>query len=164
MRELPSSGHPALTEFGFRRAVAQDAAACVTLRGQTRENAVSPERLASYGITVDSWAADIDSGRLPGHVCVASGAMQGYAFGDRATGEVVVLALLPAVEGRGVGRELLARVVRDLADAGHRRLFLGCSADPAVRSHGFYRRLGWQPTGQVDAHGDEVLELTLSTP
>ena len=150
--------------FAYRPAVADDASACVALRGRTRENAVSAEHLASYGITVESWAADIASGRLPGHVCTLAGVMQGYAFGDRASGEVVVLALLPAVEGQGVGRELLARVVSDLAGAGHRRLFLGCSPDPAVRSHGFYRHLGWRPTGLMDAHGDEVLELTLVTP
>lgn len=153
-----------MTTFAYRAAVADDASACVALRGRTRENAVSVEGLARYGITVDSWAADIASGRLPGHVCTLSGVMQGYAFGDRTSGEVVVLALLPAVEGQGVGRELLARVVSDLAGAGHRRLFLGCSPDPAVRSHGFYRHLGWQSTGQFDAHGDEVLELTVIPP
>ena len=149
--------------LAYRRAVAQDAGPCVALRGQTRENAVSPERLGSYGITVETWAADIDSGRLLGHVCTLLGVMQGYAFGDRTSGEVVVLALLPDIEGRGVGRELLTRVVRDLSGAGHRRLFLGCSPDPAVRSHGFYRHLGWQSTGKFDDHGDEVLELTSFT-
>ncbi|MER2177626.1 MAG: GNAT family N-acetyltransferase, partial [Stenotrophomonas maltophilia] len=28
-----------------------------------------------------------------------------------------------------------------------------------VRSHGFYRHLGWRPTGEIDSLGDEVLEL-----
>lgn len=42
---------------------------------------------------------------------------------------------------------------------GHKRLFLGCSCDPSARSYGFYRHLGWQSTGQMDRHGDEVLEL-----
>jgi hypothetical protein len=80
----------------YRRAVAADAAACVVLRGQTRENAVSPERLARAGITVQSWGDDIAAGRLPGHVCTLDGELVGYCFGDRLTGEVVVLALLPA--------------------------------------------------------------------
>jgi GNAT superfamily N-acetyltransferase len=145
----------------YRRAVPQDAAACVLLRGQTRENAVSRERLATYGITVESWADDIRSGRLVGHLVSSGRTLWGYGFGDRESGEVVVLALLPAAEGLGVGRELLARVVQDLADAGHRRLFLGCSADPSVRSHGFYRHLGWLATGQIDVHGDDILELHL---
>jgi hypothetical protein len=54
---------------------------------------------------------------------------------------------------------LLARVVQDLRAARHSRLFLGCARDPATRSHGFYRHLGWRPTGQIDANDDEILEL-----
>lgn len=55
---------------------------------------------------------------------------------------------------------------RQMADLhtqhGHRRLFLGCSADPKVRSYGFYRNLGWVSTGQPDAHGDEMLEYVFA--
>ena len=46
-----------------------------------------------------------------------------------------------------------------LRRSGGARLFVGCSADPNVRSYGFYRRLGWRSTGQIDKLGDEVLEL-----
>ncbi len=141
----------------YRRAVVADAAGCVSLRGRTRENAVSAQRLADIGITVESWGDHIRTGKLPGHVCTHQGELAGYCFGDRGTGEVVVLALLPAFEGQGMGKELLGRVVQDLVAAGHDRLFLGCSNDPASRSHGFYRHLGWRPTGAMDAHGDEIL-------
>lgn len=144
----------------LRRAVPGDAAACVALRGRTRENAVSAESLAAMGITPDTWGAGIAAGRLPGHVALApDGTLAGYGFGDAGTGEVVVLALLPAFEGQGIGQTLLARVVQDLRAAGHTRLFLGCARDPATRSHGFYRRLGWQPTGEIDGNDDEILEL-----
>ena len=87
----------------FRLAALEDIAACVALRGQTREN-------------------------------------------------------------RGIGRRLLNLAVlnlavRQLADAGHRHLFLGCAADPSTCSHGFYRHLGCVSTGSFDMAGDEVLEL-----
>lgn len=72
-----------------------------------------------------------------------------------------MLALLPEAEGRGLGRRLLDQVVQALAGLGHRRLFLGTSPDPRVRSHGFYRHLGWQPTGERDGLNDEVLALML---
>lgn len=101
---------------------------------------------------------------LVGYVARQGDAIEGYCFGDAQTGEVVVLALLPDAEGHGIGRALLESVVRALADAGHQRLFLGCSKDPLVRSHGFYRHLGWRPTGQVDANDDEILELQLPLP
>ena len=145
-----------------RAAVPEDAPACVALRGRTRENAVSVQRLQALGITAQGWADDIRSGALPGQVALAAdGTLAGYCFGARDTGEIVVLALLPDFEARGLGRRLLARMVRQLADAGWQRLFLGCSDDPASRSYGFYRHLGWHSTGRYDAHGDEVLELWL---
>ena len=148
----------------YRPAVPADAAACVLLRGQTRENAVSAERLARAGITVQSWGDDIAAGRLPGHVCTLQGELVGYCFGDRQTGEVVVLALLPPFENLGIGKHLLSLVVRDLRSFGHTRLFLGCSSDPASRSYGFYRHLGWRSTGAVDGNDDEVLELIGARP
>lgn len=143
----------------IRPAFPVDAQACVRLRGMTRENAISVERLASIGITASSWAQDIESGKLPGWVCTSQGEMVGYCFGDSTTGEVVVLALLPAYEGQGLGRKLLALVTGHLRSVGHSTLFLGCAADPAVRSYGFYRHLGWRSTGAIDRYGDEVLEL-----
>ncbi len=142
-----------------KTAVAIDAAECVSLRGQTRENAVSESRLREVGVTVESWGADIDTGLLPGYVCRDAGKLVGYCFGNAQTGEVVVLALLPAYEGCGLGRRLLDRVVSHLRRLGHQRLFLGCSSDPQVRSYGFYRHLGWQSTGKADRLGDEELEL-----
>lgn len=151
-----------MIHFQIEPAQPDDSAVFVRLRGLTRENAVSTERLASLGITADSWAQDIRDGTLTG--CVArgeDGRIVGYCFGYTRTGEVVVLALLPLAEGQGLGKRLLGWVVTALHDAGHRHLFLGCAADPGVRSHGFYRHLGWRPTGAIDHLGDEVLELSL---
>ncbi|MCU4652210.1 GNAT family N-acetyltransferase [Roseibacterium sp. SDUM158016] len=146
----------------MRPARPDDAAACLALRGLTRENAISRADLAARGITEESWRADIGSGRLPGYVCCDAGGIVGYCFGDRETGEVVVLALLPGHEGKGLGKALLSRVAEHLHGLGFRRLFLEASADPVSRSHGFYRHLGWQPTGEAAGHGDEVLALFLA--
>jgi hypothetical protein len=54
---------------------------------------------------------------------------------------------------------LFSNVSGVLFRQGHRRLFLGCSADPDSRSFGFYRHLGWHSTGTLDANDDEVLEF-----
>jgi ribosomal protein S18 acetylase RimI-like enzyme len=147
----------------YASAVAEDAAECVRLRGQTRENPVSEERLRAIGITTESWAADIRTGLLPGHVCRAGGRIVGYCFGSSSDGEIVVLAVLPQFEGQGIGKALLARMVRDLGAQGRERLFLGCSPDPENRSYGFYRHLGWRSTGQFDRRGDEILELYVAS-
>lgn len=145
----------------FRPAVPTDATECIRVRGLTRENAVSEERLSAAGITAQSWAADVESGSLLGLVCESDGRLVGYCFGVSQTGEVVVLALLPEWEAQGLGRQLLSIVVSQLRGLGHRRLFLGCSPNPSSRSYGFYRHLGWQSTGTLDRFGDEVLELML---
>lgn len=150
-----------MTDFMYRKAVPQDAAACIAIRGRTRENAFSEAQLRALGITVDTWGAGIADGSCPGYVCCAGGAIAGYCFGERDTGEIVVLALLPEYEGAGVGKTLLRLVVDDFRARGFVKLFLGCSTDPAVRSHGFYRHLGWTPTGERDAAGDDILELRL---
>ena len=142
----------------YRPAAPRDAEACIVLRGQTRENSISRPQLADLGITASSWGAAVESGKLFGYIGDASAGMIGYCFGDVDTGEVVVLALLPEAEGKGIGKILLARVVGHFISKGHGRLFLGCSNDPAVRSHGFYRHLGWRPTGAMDQRGDETLE------
>ena len=147
----------------IRRARPDDSPECIRLRGLTRENAIPEESLRGYGITKDSWAADIKSGAVPGWVAYASIELAGYCFGASDTGEVVVLALRPEYEGQGLGKRLLDHVVQDLRTQGHARLFLGCSSDPQVRSWGFYRHLGWKSTATTDAHGNEVLELTSST-
>jgi GNAT superfamily N-acetyltransferase len=148
---------PAMT-IAYRRALPGDTPACLVLRGMTRENALSVEKLAALGITLESWRSAIADGSLPGHVATVGGEIVGYCFGERETGEIVVLALLPNHEGRGVGKTLLNLVVDELKALGFTRLFLGCSSDPAVRSYGFYRHLGWTSTGTFDDRDDEILE------
>ena len=143
----------------YRPALPEDAAECVVVRGRTRQNAASEEWLRSIGITSKSWGENIRSGALPGEVCVVDGEIVGFCFGARETGEIQVLAVLPDFENCGVGRELLNRTSKELAKLGHARLFLGCSPDPASRSYGFYRHLGWRSTGAFDKYGDEILEI-----
>ena len=147
----------------LRSATAQDIPACIDIRGRTRENAVSATRLAELGITAESWAGQVTRGELLGWTASAADGVVGYCFGDAATGEIVVLAVLPDAEGRGLGRQLLDATVADLQRRGHVRLFLGCSANPAVRSYGFYRHLGWRPTGRIDKLGDEELAIDIAT-
>lgn len=145
----------------YRKAVPDDAAACIEIRGRTRENAFSEEQLNALGITVDTWREGIRDGSAPGYVCCVDEAVVGYCFADRESGEILVLALLPAYERAGIGRRLLQLMVQELRAHGFTKLFLGCSTDPATRSYGFYRHLGWQSTGQLDAAGDEILELVM---
>lgn len=150
-----------MSTLTFRPATADDVPACIEIRGQTRENAFSVEELRALGITQESWAAGVRSGEVPGFVACDAGRVTGYCFGDRDSGEIVVLALRPQSENQGAGKTLLGLTIQVLKNLGHKRLFLACASDPAVRSYGFYRHLGWKPTGERDEAGDDILELSL---
>ena len=142
----------------YRPALPSDIDECIDIRGKTRENSISALHLAALGITSEIWGESVKSGVLLGFICCFKGQTVGYCFGERGSGEVLVLALLPDFEGLGLGRRLLDLVVQALINAGNTRLFLSCSADPGSRSYGFYRRLGWRTTNQIDQNGDEILE------
>lgn len=144
----------------FRPAVPEDAATCIAIRALTRENAFTEEDLRALGITVDTWSSGIRDGCSPGFVACNAEEIVGYCFADKDSGEVTVLALLPAYEGQGTGKRLLQRVVDQLRELGFEHPFLACSSDPNVRSYGFYRHLGWKPTGEQDEAGDEILQLS----
>jgi GNAT superfamily N-acetyltransferase len=80
-------------------------------------------------------------------------------MGDSGKGEVLVLAMLPDFEGRGIGATLLSRVVEWLRSFNPARVWLSASSDPATRAYGFYRAAGWRPIGEIDTNGDEILVL-----
>ena len=80
-------------------------------------------------------------------------------MGHSDTGEVMVLAVLPEYEARGIGRRILALVVEWLRSCNHDSIWLAASPDPEVRAYGFYRSLGWHATGETLQNGDQILVL-----
>jgi GNAT superfamily N-acetyltransferase len=140
-----------------------DLPAAFAVRLSTLENAITLEELEEdYGITPASLAKAM-GGHVRGWLCEDRGEegeqAVGFAMGDRANGEVQVVALRPGYEGRGIGRRLLALVCDWLFAGGHAEIWLRANPDPAVRAHGFYRHLGWQATG-ARMGGDEVMTLS----
>jgi len=130
-----------------------------SVRERTRENAIPRELLAAIGITPASVAASLEAGRLISYVCEDGSSIVGFCSGDPSTGELLVLAVLPAYEARGVGKELLGRVVGALRDVGQKELWLAASPDATSRAHGFYQAQGWRASGTHDENGDEILLL-----
>jgi hypothetical protein len=66
----------------YRLAVPSDTWECIVLRGMTRENAITAPRLASYGITAESGAKQIEEGSIIGFVCTDGDQIIGYCYGD----------------------------------------------------------------------------------
>ena len=133
----------------YRRAVPADVAECIDLRGRTRENAISAARLQAMGITLQSWAADVADGTLPGYVCLSGSTLAGYCFGARDTGEIVVLALLPEFESKGIGKTLLNLIVEDFKALGHRAAVSRLLAGPRYQVLRFLPALGMEIDGHV---------------
>lgn len=143
----------------FRDTRVTDIDALFEVRAHTRQNALTRADLAALGITPDSTAQALERGTIVGSVCTCEDRVVGFCSGNPHTGEVLVLAVRPEFEGRGIGQQLLARVVGRLQGAGRTRVWLAAAADPTVRAYAFYRALGWRPTGEHTDTGDDILEL-----
>lgn len=148
----------------FRETEQADIEGLFAVRARTRENPFSKEQLASLGITPESIAQAMASGRVKGWVCLHESHLVGFCSGDASTGEVLVLAVLPEYEHRGIGTTLLARVVGWLRSLVADTIWLAASSDRNSRAHGFYRSLGWRPSGETDDNDDEILVLDVSFP
>jgi GNAT superfamily N-acetyltransferase len=147
-------------QLTFRETLPSDVEELFSVRARTRENPISKEQLAEFGIASEAIAGRVANGRIKGWVCSHDSDLVGFCNGDRETGEVLVLAVLPAYECKGIGTNLLTHVVEWLRSVGINTLWLAASPDAGTRAHGFYRSLGWRPNGEIDKNGDEILVLS----
>ncbi len=142
----------------YREITVDDIPAVFHVRVSTVENAITAAELeAGYGVTPASLAGAL-RGPVRGWLCEDDGAVVGFAMGDRETGEVGVVAVLPSHERRGIGIAVLSRVRDWLFSEGHDRVWLKANPDTGIRATGFYASQGWEPTGEKA--GDDIV-LTL---
>ncbi|MBY9081141.1 GNAT family N-acetyltransferase [Paenibacillus sp. HN-1] len=66
------------------------------------------------------------------------------AMGDRETGEMWVIAVLPEYINKGIGTGLLQLVEKWLWESGCKALWLTTDLDIRLRAYSFYRKNGWQ--------------------
>ena len=142
----------------FREMTPADLPAVFDVRFSTRENAITLERLErDYGVTPEKLARAMGP-TIRGWLCEEDGRVAGFAMGDSTSGEVTVVAVHPDLEGRGIGKGVLARVRDWLFASGHDEIWLLTTPDPSLRAWGFYAALGWRGTGRR-VREDEVLVL-----
>jgi len=126
----------------FRAIGEHDVADLFAVRAATRENALSREQLVDLGIDLKSVAAMLNTTHR-GWLCEADNRVVGFAMGNRRTGEMWVIAVLPDYEGRGIGMQLLKRVEDWLWSEGWTESWLTTGVDPTPRAYGFYKSQGW---------------------
>lgn len=112
------------------------------VRTVTDENRLTLEELARLGINEQSVAEKL-LGTFKGWLCEDHGTVVGFAMGDRSTGEMWVIAVLPSHIHRGIGGALLEKVDNWLFSEGCQELWLTTDIDPSLRAYGFYLKRGW---------------------
>lgn len=116
------------------------------------------EALAAMGITFDS-TIEAMTHSVAGWLCEISGKIVGFSMGDKDTREMLVVAVLPEYENKGIGKRLTQLVQDWLFSHGHEEIWLLENPDPNIRAYGFYRRLGWVPAG-FHQNGHQILKLS----
>jgi ribosomal protein S18 acetylase RimI-like enzyme len=147
-----------MSATSFREITAADVPALFYVRPRTRENALTLEELQRLGINPRSVTESLAQS-TKGWVCEDSGRIVAFSMADSATGEFLVIAVLPEYEGRGVGRRLMALAEEWLAASGCQQARLTTDIDTTLRAYGFYRKRGW-----VDwkiERGNRYMELRL---
>lgn len=136
----------------IRLATLGDIDTLFAIRTSVVQNHLSREQMSDLGITPQVLA---DSIRQAPCVWLAEVEGQPAAFSmvDLSAGEVFAMFVLPAYEGLGLGRRLMAVAEAALFER-HETLFLITDGRDEIRANGFYQRLGWSKVGAVE--GDDV--------
>ena len=127
------------------------------IRVSTKENHFSMEDLANVGVTSEAIAEWLD-GSVKGWVCEVSDRAVAFAMADGKIAEVLVVACYPEHEKKGIGKKLMLKLHDWLWSINHDEIWLWSDPDPSIRAYGFYRKLGYQPTGKTKGN-DEMLKL-----
>ena len=142
----------------YRQMRPEDVDAALNVRFSTLENAITLQELEhDYGVTPQSIAEALGS-ISRGWLCEDGSKVVGFSIGDGLSGEVKVVAVSPGYEGQGIGKTVLANVKSWLFALGHQEIWLLANPDPNIRASGFYRKLGWEATGEMNGQ-DEILKL-----
>jgi GNAT superfamily N-acetyltransferase len=129
--------------MNFREIVPEDVPQLFMVRTATDENNLSLETLHLLGITEESVRQMIASTHK-GWLCETEGRIVGFAMGNRTSGELWVIAVLPGFIKRGIGTELLRRVEDWLFHEGCVRLWLTTDIDTSLRAYTFFLNNGWR--------------------
>lgn len=133
----------------IRPALLSDIPDVFRVRISVEENHLSVEQLAQMGITEQA-VSDMLVASPCAWVAVADGQVVGFSMIDIEEASLFAAFVLPAYEGRGLGRNLVLAAEGKLFER-HAEIWLETGRD--TRAAGFYRSLGWgnaQDIGSMD--------------
>ncbi len=135
----PRAG-PGPADIVIRAAEPRDVDGIFRVRVSVRENRLSMEELAAMGITPGAVARMIAAGDRA-WVAETGDRIAGFSMIDPEAGTLFAAFVLPAHEGMGIGRRLVAAAEVRLF-ASHEIAWL--ETGRGTRAEGFYARLGWR--------------------
>lgn len=129
--------------IAYRQIIESDIPALFEIRIATWGNDCGAKELASLGINPASVAEQLRSSHA-GWIALDDETPVAFAMANKETGELWVISVLPAYEGRGIGRELMRQAEGWLFSHGWKEIWLSTYVDESARAVGFYRHLGWE--------------------
>lgn len=136
----------------IRTATLDDIDTLFAIRTSVVQNHLSREQMTDLGITPLGLAQSIREATCV-WIAEVEGKPAAFSMVDLEAGEVFAMFVLPAYEGRGLGRRLMAVAEAALFEH-HDTLYLITDGRDSIRANGFYQRLGWSVVDRVD--GDDV--------
>lgn len=128
----------------FREAVVSDIPQMATVRLSVKENTLSNPLLVT-----ETDYLNFITRRGKGWVCEPGNEIVGFAIADLEGHNIWALFILPAYEGRGIGRKLHDYMLNWYFTQTGTTVWL--STGTGTRAETFYRKLGWREAGMYSA-------------
>jgi GNAT superfamily N-acetyltransferase len=133
----------------IRIAVPADVRSLFDIRTSVRENHMSFEELAKFGITPDP-ISNMLNGDARTWVAEENGKAIAFAMANAMEATVFAMFVRLECEGRGLGRRLMKEAEQWLFSQRCEEIWFVTDSDRTVRADGFYRHLGWKDRGVQD--------------
>lgn len=141
--------------MNFRVIKPDDMGTIFDVRIRTWHNPNGAEELTRMGITPES-VCELMQTSHRGWLAEQNNRVVGFSMGNKTTGEMWIIAVLPEYENQGVGKRLLQLVEDWLIAEGCTELWLTTDTDETMRCVGFYRHMGWKDWKIAD--GDRYMK------
>jgi GNAT superfamily N-acetyltransferase len=132
----------------IRRASVRDAEALFEVRTSVVENHMTRGQLTAIGVTPESVASLLESGRTVAFIATNGDRALGFSMARVDAADVFALFVMPEAQGAGLGSRLLAEAEQWLATNGIRSAWLLTSDQSGARAADFYEKRGWPAEGR----------------
>lgn len=142
----------------IRQANEEDIETLFDIRTSVHENLQNRKELAQLGVTPES-VAELLRGNGRAWLALLASEPAAFSMANADEGTVFAMFVRPGYERQGLGRRLMGEAEGWLFSRGWQEIWLLTGADPSLRAHGFYLRLGWRLTGP---HGEKQVKYVKS--